>query len=201
MTGVILAGGQNTRYPEKKAFIEIKGQTILSRTLKIFQAVFDQILISTNEPSDFFFTGLPLIGDVYNVHGPMTGILSCLLNAEGEQIFVTACDMPFINENLIRYITSIPNDYDSQGDTQDAIVPLLQSIPQPLFALYHKRLIPILHRCIKDGTLSLKEMLRQINCTYIKEELIRSIDIEEKNFININTPTDFKNVIIKYYNK
>jgi molybdopterin-guanine dinucleotide biosynthesis protein A len=194
MTGVILAGGQNSRYPEKKAFIKISGETILSINLKILRRIFDTIVISANDPKDYFFTGLPLIGDVYNVRGPMTGILSCLLNTESDWIFTVACDMPFVSEALIRYLISKPDNFD-------AIVPIFGSTVQPLFAIYHKRLIPILDKCIKNGTLSLKGMLNQINCEYISEDIIRSIDSDERCFININTPSDLKKVMAKYYNK
>ncbi|MBF0539839.1 MAG: molybdenum cofactor guanylyltransferase [Nitrospirae bacterium] len=196
MTGVILAGGQNSRYPEKKAFIKINGETILSRNLRIFRRVFDQILISTNDPINYFNTKLPLIGDVSNISGPMTGILSSLLNAQTDQIFVIACDMPFVNEELIRYLISIKDI-----SIYDAIVPLFNDIPQPLFSIYHKRLVPILEEHIKNGQLSLKKMLPIINCKYILEEVICSIDKDGSSFININTPNDFKNVIINNRNK
>jgi len=190
MTGVILAGGLNTRYPEKKAFIKISGEPIIHRNLKIFHEIFDQILISANDPSDYFFAKTPLIGDVYNVRGPMTGILSCLLNAKSDRIFVAACDMPFIEVELIRYIIS-------KSDVFDAVVPIFHSKPQPLFSLYHKRLIPTLDKCINDGHLSLKGMLKTIRCEYIDEEIIRKIDSEGRSFENINTPKDMENVMKK----
>ena len=48
-TGVILAGGLNTRFSGKeKAFLKIDGMCILDRVLDTFKAVFHEIILVTN---------------------------------------------------------------------------------------------------------------------------------------------------------
>ena len=93
-TGAILAGGENRRMPVLKSFIEINGEKIIERNLKIMQRLFKEILIITNQPEVYLYLGLPLFGDVYDVRGPMTGVLTSLLNSSNHWVFISACDMP-----------------------------------------------------------------------------------------------------------
>ncbi|MBF0318845.1 MAG: molybdenum cofactor guanylyltransferase [Nitrospirae bacterium] len=183
VSGVVLAGGENKRFPYLKAFIEIGGETIIDRNLRLMARLFDEVLISTNQP-DIYFSRCPaLIGDVLTEKGPATGILSCLLNIRHDRAFFMACDMPFANEQLIMLITSYPGDYD-------AVVPVNNGRPEPLLAVYHKRIIPALQKSIRDGVKSLTAIIKTINTKHIVQEQIHQVDAEGRSFININTPED-----------
>ncbi|KWT92810.1 molybdenum cofactor guanylyltransferase [Candidatus Magnetominusculus xianensis] len=183
ISGVVLAGGENKRFPSLKAFIEIGGQTIIDRNLHLLAGFFDEIIISTNQPDIYFPKAEILIGDVLTEKGPATGILSCLLNCRNDRAFFVACDMPFVKEELIALITSYPEDYD-------AVVPLYLGRPQPLAALYHKRIVPMLEKSISNGVKSLAAILKTINVRYVEEELVQQADSAGLSFININTPED-----------
>jgi molybdopterin-guanine dinucleotide biosynthesis protein A len=183
VSGVVLAGGENKRFPYLKAFIEIGGEAIIDRNLRMLARLFDEVLISTNQP-DIYFPKCPLlIGDVLPEKGPATGILSCLLNTRHDRAFFMACDMPFANEQLIALIASYPGDYD-------AVVPVHNGRPEPLMAVYHKRILPTLEKSIRDGVKSLTAILKIINTMYVGQDQLHSIDAEGRSFININTPED-----------
>jgi molybdopterin-guanine dinucleotide biosynthesis protein A len=182
-TAAILAGGENTRMPVLKAFIEVEGQKIIERNLKIMKKSFREIFIVTNQPEEYIYLNMPLLGDIYNVRGPMTGIFTSLLNSSKQWVFISACDMPFLNRDLIEYMAS-------KRDNSDAVVPVKKGKTEPLFAFYSKRLLASMEKSILAGKRSLKDFLNNKRVKYIKTSEIKKIDPEAKSFINLNNPED-----------
>ena len=189
MDALILAGGENKRLPMVKGFLEIDGKRIIESNIDLLKQIFDRVIISTNKPEQYFYLGLPMVGDTMMERGPMTGILSTLNMPEISEIFVTACDMPFISGELIRSII------DQWNKKWDAVIPVLDKRPQPLFGIYSKTIVQCMENSIKNGTRSLRKFLEGIHVLYIKEEDVRKIDREGKSFVNINTPEDVETVI------
>ena len=69
MTGVILAGGKNSRIGLNKAFLEIGGKKIIDRTIEIYKKIFDEILIITNTPEDYQYLTESVILTLNEVKG------------------------------------------------------------------------------------------------------------------------------------
>lgn len=193
-TGVILAGGENRRMPQPKAFIKVNGKSIIERSIDIMKRLFNEIFIVTNQPEAYLHLGIPMLGDIYDVRGPMTGIFTSLINSKYPWVFVSACDMPFLNYELIRYMASKKNNYE-------AVVPksplpsftkggLREDYIEPLFAFYTKRLCRTMEKALTNGKTGLKDFLRNKKVRYVTSEEIRAIDPEGKSFINLNTPKD-----------
>ncbi|MDH5767639.1 MAG: molybdenum cofactor guanylyltransferase [Nitrospirota bacterium] len=201
MDALILAGGENKRLSSIKGFIEINGRKIIESTLELLNKIFERVIISTNTPELYFYLGVPMVGDIMKYKGPMTGILSALLSLKAPEIFVTACDMPFINPELVRYIVDrweeVASDtlHPSGKKNWDGIIPLFDKRPQPLLGIYSKEITFRMEESIKNGQVGLRKFLQKINIFYIKEEEVRAIDPKGKSFVNINTPEDFKKEI------
>lgn len=189
MDAIILAGGENKRFPVIKGFLEISGKRIIERNIELLKGIFDRVIISTNNPELYFYLGVLMVGDVVEYRGPMTGILSGLTIPEVSEVFVTACDMPFINAELIKYIV------DKWEKEYDALIPIFDDKPQPLLGIYSKRIAKSMEQSIINGERSLREFLQGINVFYINEEEVRNIDPESRSFININTIEDFQKEI------
>ena len=185
MDAIILAGGENKRVPVIKGFLEINGRGIIEKNIELLKVIFNKVIISTNNPEIYFYLSVPMIGDIIEYRGPMTGILSVLTMPDVSEVFVTACDMPFINAMLIKYIV------DKWEKEYDAVIPIFDDKPQPLLGIYSKRIAKRMEQSIKIGGRSLRRFLQGINVLYINEEEVRGIDPEGRSFININTMEDF----------
>jgi molybdopterin-guanine dinucleotide biosynthesis protein A len=183
---LILAGGENKRLPILKGFLELKGRKIIESNIELLKGIFDGVIISTNTPERYFYLGMSMVGDIINYRGPMTGILSALITLKETEIFVTACDMPFIKPELIRYIVG------RWTDRWEAMVPVFDGKPQPLLGIYSRKLVPKMEESIKTQARGLREFLNTIEVHYIKEEEVRAIDPEGKSFVNINTIQDYE---------
>lgn len=187
MVAVILAGGENKRIPIVKSFIEIEGKTILDRQVECLRKIFKKVFINTNAPELYFSSGLPLLGDLFNKRGPLTGILSSLISIKEDEVFVIACDMPFIDEGLIRYMM------DNRGGS--ATVPIFRGRCESLFSIYTKGIIHKGLNRLMEEDISLNRFLKEIDVKYINEKEISAFDSKGRSFININTFEDLKEVI------
>ena len=186
MKALILAGGENKRLPILKGFLELKGRKIIESNIELLNGIFDGVIISTNTPERYFYLGMPMVGDVINYRGPMTGILSALITLKETEIFVAACDMPFIKPELIRYIVG------RWTDRWEAVIPIFNGKPQPLLGIYSKKLIPKMEESIRNRRRGLREFLNTREVHYIEEEKVREIDQEGRSFVNINTIQDYE---------
>ena len=186
MDALILAGGENKRIPLIKGFLKIHDRRIIETNSDLLAGIFSRVFLSTNSPELYFYLGVPMVGDIIDCRGPMTGIWSGLMNTVSDQVFVTACDMPYINAILIRHMI------DKYDDRFDAAIPLYDQRPQPLLGIYSRRTADKMEQRIKAGKRSLRDFLKVIDVCYIEEAMVRSIDPEGRSFVNINTYEDYQ---------
>ncbi len=187
-TGVILAGGENTRMPVLKAFIKVGNRTIIERSLHTCRQLFSDTTIVTNQPEHYSQFGITMLGDIHDIRGPMTGIFTSLMNSSEPWVFVSACDMPFLNRDLIEYMAS-------QRPGHDAVVPLYKGSPEPLHAFYSTRLTTSMETALLSGKRALKDFLRTKKVNYLSVTDLKKFDPEVKSLINLNTPQDIKDYI------
>jgi molybdopterin-guanine dinucleotide biosynthesis protein A len=188
-TGIILAGGENTRMPVLKGFIEVEGRKIIERNLRILKDLFKEVFIVTNQPEAYAYLGVPMLGDIYNTRGPMTGIVTALLNSSHRWVFISACDMPFVSKALIEYMSLKRNHCE-------AVVP--ESLTsgrkkkgvEPLFSFYSKNLLGPMEKAVLEGNKSLRDFLASKRVKYIPSGETMKVDPKAQSFINLNTPED-----------
>lgn len=198
MDVLILAGGENKRMPVIKGFLEIRGRRIIDSTVELLRDMFDRVIISSNTPELYSYLGVPIVRDVVKQKGPMIGILSALKTFKVPEIFVTACDMPFIKPALVRYIIAHERKVMSETRKWGAIIPIFENRPQPLLGIYSGEIVHTMEQVLKEGIRKLRDFLGKIEVCYVPEHEVRSIDPEGRSFVNINTPEDFTKEIEKY---
>lgn len=187
MTGIILAGGKNSRMGVKKAFLNIGGTTIIDTILSIYRNIFKDIIIVTNTPEEYAYCQGKVIKDIIPNSGPLGGIYTGLLTAKDEYSFVTACDMPFINDSIVKYISGIRG--------YDIVVPVLNGQYEPLCALYSKRCLPAINKQLKDGKLSIKNIFKMCSVKELNVEEFWEAKETLISFTNVNTPEELKNAL------
>jgi hypothetical protein len=96
MTGIILCGGKNTRMGENKTFIEVDGERIIDRTIRIFREIFQEIMLVTNEPLEYLYLNVKTVTDIVKgkaavlvSSGTMGNLVSLLVHCErGDEIII-----------------------------------------------------------------------------------------------------------------
>jgi molybdopterin-guanine dinucleotide biosynthesis protein A len=185
MTGIILSGGENRRMGVDKAFLKVDGIPMIERVLRVFKVIFDKTIIVTNAPHLYVMYDVKVVTDAYDKRCPLTGIYSGLLNAADDYNFVVACDMPFLNADLISYMVGLAAGYD-------IVLPLRGGLPEPLHAMYHRGLLPLIKNRIERNARQIKGIFGESRVRYVTEEEIDRYDRGKRSFINLNTPLEYK---------
>lgn len=198
ISGVILAGGENRRFPEVKAFIKVDGYTIIERQLSVLRSLFDEVMISTNTPEVFFRFGAALVGDILPSLGPISGIHAALRNASADAVFVVASDMPFISREAIAGICGKYHE-EAADSPVTAVIPSFNGEPQPLFGIYHRAVIPFMEEAVGAGKTTMKRFIGEVAATIIDEPYLSHAGSEDRVFVNINTLEDYRRIFGMQY--
>jgi len=187
-TGIILAGGKNSRMGANKAFLEIDGNRLIEKTLNIYRRIFNEIIIVTNDPLSYMeFADAAIVTDIYKGKGPLGGIYTGLFYAKNDYAFVSACDMPFLSKDFILFMLEHTGKYD-------VIVPDLPEGFQALHAIYSRNCLFAIKRMIAADELKIIEFYKKVRLLSITEEKIKPFEKNGRFFLNINTPEDLKNI-------
>jgi molybdopterin-guanine dinucleotide biosynthesis protein A len=186
VTGVILAGGKSTRIGKNKALLKLNKCTVIEHMLKEIKKVFSNVMIVANHPQDFRFSGIQVIEDIIPEKGPLGGIYTGLVKSKTKYIFVFACDMPFVNIKLVKYMLGLKKRYD-------VLVPYISNRGyETLHAIYSTRCIKYIERMINREKLKVVDFYRDVDVRVIPEVVVRSYDKDLLCFFNINTARDYK---------
>jgi molybdenum cofactor guanylyltransferase len=186
-SGIILVGGQARRVQgREKYFFLHEGKTFLSRLLDTLVPVVDEVILVARDPDQCMrFKDYPdviCVTDIRAGIGPIGGIHAGVLAASGEEIFISGCDMPFVNRDIVDRLFSEINNYD-------AVIPAWDEEKfEPLHAVYKKK--ALLQYLESHESLSLRAMIGNLHAYYINVEEFRGIDPDLRTFINVNKLED-----------
>lgn len=183
LTGVILSGGKSTRMGGNKAFIEIEGTPIIQRIQTLFERLFDEIIIVTDQKELFSNLNAKIYLDLIPNRGVLGGLYTGLFFSSFPFSFCVACDMPFLKESVIKYL--IKNIEDS-----DVIVPKTKDGLQPLHAIYSKNCLEPIKKIIELGKYKIVDFYPMVKVKIIDENEFFSLDPMRESFINVNTPEE-----------
>jgi molybdopterin-guanine dinucleotide biosynthesis protein A len=186
ITGVILVGGKSRRMGQDKAFLQIAGKTLFERVLAIFRESFDRLVLVGDRAERFTGYDLPVLPDIYP-GSALGGIYTALYHAETEHIFVSSCDLPFANREMLLFLCSLRDGFD-------AVVPSTAHGFEPLFALYAKSCLGPMRELLEGGNFCAYAYYPQIRVRYVKDEELANLDRDGRSFVNVNTPEEFENI-------
>jgi molybdopterin-guanine dinucleotide biosynthesis protein A len=186
ISGIILAGGKNSRMGTNKAFLKINGVRLIDNVLGIYREIFDEIIIVTNDPLAYIeFTDAIIVTDIYQEKGALGGIYTGLFYASQKYSFAVACDMPSLDKDFILYMIE-------QTGKHDIIVPENAEGFQPLHAVYSRNCLPAIKRLLTADKLKITGFYKEMRLLKITEEKIKPFNQDGRLFLNINTPEDLK---------
>lgn len=189
ISGVILAGGGNTRFGGKsKADIVIGGKKIISRIIETISGIFDEIIIVSDAPAvPAEGSNYKTVKDIFIHAGPLGGIHAGISASSNEAVFVFASDMPFLDKQLIKRQIEL-----ASGSGYDAVVPLNGEKPEPLHSVYKTSILPKLEKFLSEpGNPSIIRFLSGLKVNYMN---VDSSGKEINPFTNINFPSDLDEI-------
>ncbi|MCZ7380036.1 MAG: molybdenum cofactor guanylyltransferase [Candidatus Methanoperedens sp.] len=195
-SALILAGGRGSRLGyREKALMDINGKPLLAYVIESLEKVVDNIIISFRDRAQGELVGsrFPGFAFAYDMHkntGPLAGILSGLLACRDEFCFIAACDMPFINNKVVRMLFQ-------KSEFHDAAIPRWEDgFLEPLHAVYRcKPMILETKKAIDSGETIILAPVFKLKVNYVGIDEIKKLDPDLKTFMNINTPEDMQKII------
>ncbi len=183
---IILAGGDSSRLGCPKPFLELDGLSLIEIMVDRLSLLFQEITVVTDRQDCFAHLPVNLTGDLLTgrAKGPLRGIHAGLSVSRLPYQFVAACDMPFINLDLVRYMSAFAPHYD-------AVVPRIGSYYQPLHAYYRRSCIALIQEQIEQDECKVTAFYDKIRVRYVGYAEIVRFDPDQRSFFNINTWSDY----------
>jgi molybdopterin-guanine dinucleotide biosynthesis protein A len=182
---IILAGGEGKRLGNDKAFLTIGSQVLIEGIVEKMAQIGDEVIIVTDFPQKYRYLEVWLVGDVYPGKGALGGIYSGLKAAHSHHSLVVACDMPFLDLRLLRYMILL-----SPG--QDVVIPRIGGLTEPLHAIYSKGCLQPIERVLTSGGRRIIDFFPEVRVRYVEEQEVKLLDPQCLSFFNINTPADLE---------
>lgn len=192
VSGVILAGGVSRRLEKNKALERIGGKALIERVIDSLVPLTTEVLAVVAQPEQAAALRLPpsvrVVSDRYPGGGSLGGIFTGLEASAEPWSLVVACDMPFLNRELLRHLIRESSDVD-------AVIPCLGGQPEPLHALYSKACLAPMERMLRAGDLKIAPLFDAVRVRYVDEGAIDRIDPHHLSFFNINTQADLEEAL------
>jgi len=186
---IVLAGGKGLRLGQDKASETIGDRSLLERVVSRLASFNSDILVVTASKRAFLqlngYPRLRAVADIYLNKGPLGGVYAGLKASDSFYNLVVACDMPFLNQALLRYMVQISPGFD-------LVVPRLGELVEPLHAVYSRGCLAPIETLLKQDDLSLRQLFALIKVRYVEAEEIDRFDPQHLSFFNINNEADME---------
>lgn len=169
-----------------KALLELDGEPLVRRTANRLEPLFERLIVVTSREEVARAARLESVADVQANKGPLAGIEAALAYFE-QPTFIVACDLPFLNADLIRFQCGV------WRPELDALVAQSNHAVEPLHAVWSNSTLEVLRSLLKEERPpSLRRVLRDLNVATLSIEDARRFDSELRCFENWNTPDDVR---------
>ena len=174
------------RLGREKALEKLGKETLLERVINCLSLLGDKILIVIAQGQSYPpLSPAEIVVDLYLNKGALGGIYTGLSASKSPYSLVVACDMPFLNLALLRYLIGLSPNFD-------AVVPRVKGEVEPLHAVYSRNCLVPIQKQIEQGNLKIRDFLPRVRVRYVEEEEINRFDPQHLSFFNINTQADLK---------
>ena len=200
MNGFVLAGGASSRMGRDKALLEVAGRPLIVLAIEKLQAPGFVPRICGSRPDLARFA--ETIPDNFAGCGPLGGVEAALSVSDSDQNLFLPVDVPELPVAFLRWMAR-------RAETSGAVatIPRFGGRPQPLCAVYSRRLLPGLRAALTAG--DFKIMAAIPAAAAAAGEGIDTFDVEAvaaalipdswpaspplaRWFRNVNTPEDYE---------
>jgi len=185
ISGIILAGGRSVRMGQDKTLMTFNNETLVEHTIKEMKKIADEIIIASNDTNKYNLPGLIEIPDIYPGMGPLGGMHAGLIKAKNDYAFVVSCDMPLFSSKLASFLLEQRAGYD-------VVVPEIGEYLEPLCAVYSKRCIKAIEKCLRTDIRKVIKFYPDVKVLKVSKSELSNVGEAETLFFNLNTPEDYQ---------
>ena len=186
-TAVILCGGKSSRMGFDKSLVKVRGKFLIEIMGEKLGKIFDNIVLVSNDLEkirgfDFKYKG---VIDIMPGLGPAGAIYTALKASDSRYVFVTACDMPVVKLDYIRYMMEI-----AESEEPDGVMSRSSTFIEPLYAFYSVGMAGTFESEIKKNNLRLFDVISRSNIHFVDYSKVKEYCRDADIFTNLNYRTD-----------
>ena len=183
--GVILAGGRASRLGgADKSALDVDGRPVIERVIAALSTVAEQLICVVNDDRLDADTRLTVIRDPNPHAGVLPALRAALTATTTPLAMVVACDMPFLDAELLAYLAESARDVD-------AVVPVVDGRPEPMHAVYRAEpCSAAIGAALARDQRRMIAFLDDVRTLRVDEATLRRFDPSLRSFFNVNTPED-----------
>ena len=174
-----------------KAFLELRGHTLLARALDLAGTAAGDVRI-VGEARKFAAFG-PVIEDLYRDRGPLAAIHAALMSTTAELNLILAVDLPFLQPGFLKYLIS-----EARRTGAIVTVPRAGGGLQPLCAVYRRAFAEVAERSLRQGTNKIDPLFDQVETRVLEAKELLAEGFAEEMFRNLNTTEEWEEAKVNH---
>ncbi|HID96707.1 MAG TPA: molybdenum cofactor guanylyltransferase [Thermodesulfobacteriaceae bacterium] len=180
-TAAVLAGGRSSRFGTNKALAPWFNGCVIDAVVAAAKKSADDVIIISCNHELYRYLNLPVYPDTVPDIGPLAGLHSALSHSKGSRVLLLACDMPLVTPGMLNWLWEISPE-------SPVTAPELHTGIEPLHAIYHKSILPLVEHQMSAGELSLKSLIAKTPNHIVTREVIVNTGFDPDCLCNANTP-------------
>lgn len=193
-SAVVLGGGRGRRMGGNKLFLSAGENLLIERVLSRVMPWFQETLIAVG-PDDLEILerllepvrgrlSVRIVVDSEPGRGPLEGLAASLEAIENEWAFVIGCDMPLVQEAVMRLL------WKARTPQSQVVCARLGGFLEPLHAFYSVSCRAAVRKALASGERRIKSFFDAVALTVVEEESFRFLPGYRRSFRGVNTPDE-----------
>jgi molybdenum cofactor guanylyltransferase len=187
LAGLVLCGGSSSRMGSDKTMIQVGGRPLVVAVAETVSEAAWPVFLAPGRRGRLGDLGYPEVDDEIPGAGPLGAVVAGLLASPHPLMAVAGGDMPFASSALFSLMAKIHSG-------EDAVVPISDSGPEPLHAVYARDALPRIRSALAEGLLSMRGMLDQLTVRPVEATEWRKVDPSGRFALNLNSPEDLSHL-------
>ena len=183
--GIVLAGGQSSRFGADKALARVEGLTMIERTVNLLNSLDLDPVVIANGTRDYSFLKCSIERDLIPDKGPMGGLYTACCLFERLSLVVLTCDMPALTSAAIKHLIEC-----HQKENRVTVYFRNGTRKQPFPGIYEPGLCDTIVKFIEMEQLSMQELFKTI-----PEMQALKFQFHEGLLLNINKRKDLSFIL------
>jgi molybdenum cofactor guanylyltransferase len=174
-----------------KALLSLGDEAFIERQIRVASENTDEIIVVSNEPTlnDRLrsYPSVRVIPDHYVGEGPLAGLHAGFASASHSLVWLLGCDQPYPHAGAAHFLIE-----NIESGSYQAALPVIQSKPQPLHAIYRKEVGEVAESLLKRGERRFLALLERVPWCRVEERQLAEQGIPLDFANDVDTPEQYE---------
>ena len=193
LTGIIVANGHSRRMNgENKSLLQVGGEALIQRQIRLMKCVCSEIIIVTNTPRLFLRKvdeSVRIITDYYPNRGPLGGMHAGLTLSRNKHAWITGWDMPFLSWEAASMMLRLLQP------SSEAVLPIIGGATRVLHGIFDRSCAVKMETLLMNDMAMLPALLDVLDWQAVSESEFVQSGIDPGFVTAIKTREDYEAIL------